>query len=364
MVGPLLALALAAQPAEAGRLPPAPRELFRIAWQRDLAGKTLGEVRPLELGGAAHDPVTRLVVVGTRDGWLHAVRHDGTVAWDFAGGGAFAGEPLIDGDTVYAGCNDGRLYAVGLTTGKERWRYEAREALGTRPALVDGLVVVASRQDTVYAVDARTGAWRWHHRRESGKEGFTVQGAASVVAGGGLVHAGFSDGTLLALDAATGQVRWERHAAPRGEYPDVDSLALSGGRLFAAAFSGAVVAVEAATGKPAWQAEIPEAARVAVVPGALLVVSTKSVQALSTADGRVLWTAPLAGSPAGEPRLAAGRWLLVPAGEGGLRFLEPSTGRLVRVLDPGTGVSASPALDGRSAWVLSNGGRLLSIAFE
>ncbi len=363
MLGALLALAVAAQPAQGGRLPGAPRELYRIGWQRDLAGKTFGELKPLEAGGAAFDPVTRLVVAGTRDGWLHAVRQDGTLAWEFKGEGAFGGEPLIDGDTVYAGCNDGRLYAVGLTTGKERWHYETREALGTRPALADGLVVVASLQDTLYAVDARTGAWKWHLRRET-REGFTVRGAASVAAGGGLVHAGFSDGTLVGLDLATGQVRWERHAAPSGDYPDIDSLVLHQGRLYAAAFSGAVVALEAATGKPLWQVETPEASRVAMLPGTLVAVSTKSVLALSPTDGRTLWTAPLEGVPAGEPRLALGRWLVVPAGPGGLRFLEPSTGRLIRVLDPGTGVSATPALAGRQAWVLSNGGRLVSLELE
>lgn len=363
MLAPLLALALAAQAAQGGRLPPQPRELYRVAWQRDLAGKTLGEVRPIESGGAAHDPLTRLVVAGTRDGWLHALREDGGVAWELRGDGAFAGEPLVAGDTVYAGCNDGRLYAVAVATGKERWHYEAREALGTRPALADGTVYVASLQDTVYAVDAKTGAWKWHHRREP-REGFTVQGAASVVAGGGLVYAGFSDGTLVALDGATGAVRWERHAAPRGEYPDVDSVVLSGGRVYAAAFSGAVVALEAATGKPLWQVETPEASRVTMAPGALIAVTTKSVLALAPADGKVLWTAPMVGTPGAEPRVVGDRWLLLPAGQGGLRFLELASGRVVRVLDPGTGVSAAPALAGRHAWVLSNGGRLFSLDLQ
>jgi outer membrane protein assembly factor BamB len=99
---------------------------------------------------------------------------------------------------------------------------------------------------------------------------------------------------------------------------------------------------------------------VALIPGAVVAVSTKDVVALSREDGRVLWSVPLEGSPGGEPRVA-GRWLLVPAGPGGLRFLELASGRLVRVLNPGTGVQASPAVAGPRAFVLSNGGRLLAL---
>jgi hypothetical protein len=57
----------------------------------------------------------------------------------------------------------------------------------------------------------------------------------------------------------------------------------------------------------------------------------------------------------------AGRWLLVPANGGGLRFLELASGRTVRVLDPGTGVSATPGLGAGRVYVLSNGGRLVAL---
>ena len=352
------ALALAAGGAT-WKLPGAPRELYRIRWQKPLVAPVLGEWRPGEPGGAVFDPVARVVVVGTRDGVLHALRADGSTLWAFQAGGPFAAEPAVDGDTVYAACGDGRIYALAIGSGQERWRYDAREALVTRPMVAGGVVLVASQQDTVFAVDARTGAWKWHRRKEP-REGFTIRGVASVVAGDGLAFAGTSDGAVAALEVATGIVRWERQAAPAGSYPDVDSLALSGGTLYAAAYSGAVVALEAATGKPLWQVLTPDAARVAVAPGAVIAVTGSSVLALSPTDGKVLWTVPLSGTPSGAPRVH-GRWLLVPAAEGGLRFLELAAGRTVRVLDPGSGVSATPGLAPGEVYVLSNAGRLLAL---
>jgi outer membrane protein assembly factor BamB len=359
---PLLALALAATPAEAGRLPPAPRALYSVAWKRALVPTQFGDYQTRELGGAAVDATGEFVVVGTRDGWLHALRHDGALAWEFQGQGPFAAEPLIDGGVVYAGCHDGNLYALDLATGALRWQYQAKEQMGTRPALVNGLVVVASLQDTVFAVEAATGAWKWHHRRDV-SEGFTIHGAASVKVDGDRVFAAFSDGTVSSLDAATGQVRWERPLSPPGRYQDIDSLAVADGRVFLAAFAGAVMAVEASTGATIWSQPYTGAARLLVERGAVLAVTAKEVVSLSVKDGKPNWVTPLTGSASGALRIV-GRALLVPAHDGGLRIIEVASGRLFRVLDPGSGISSSPAVHGRRVYTLSNAGLLLAFDLD
>src|SRR5512138_2300828 len=194
-----LALALAATgPGVRTSLPPVPVRLYEVAWQRPFVPMTPLEWKPAERGGVAVDPVTKLAIFGTRDGWLHAVRKDGTLAWEFRGEGRF-GPPAIDGDTVYVGSADGRLYAVAIPTGRERWRYKADEDLTTRPAAAHGAVFVASLEDTLFCVDAASGAWKWHHRRESKGAGFTVFGAASAVLGPDTVYGAYSDGYVAAL---------------------------------------------------------------------------------------------------------------------------------------------------------------------
>src|SRR5215208_4554986 len=94
-----LALALAASsPALAPsglttELPPAPRDLYRIAWQRSFVSLRTLERAPQEPGGVAVDPVSGTAVFGTRDGWLHAVRKDGTVAWELRTDAGFDAPP-------------------------------------------------------------------------------------------------------------------------------------------------------------------------------------------------------------------------------------------------------------------------------
>lgn len=360
MIAASLALALAAFPGVAGQLSPAPRQVFQIAWKRALVGQELGAWKTVEPGGPTIDPTTGIVVVGTRDGWLHALRPDGSVVWEFEGAGSFGAPAAIEAGVVYAGTSGGVLHAVELATGKERWKYDAKEELGTRPAVAGGLVIVASLDETVVAVDARTGAWRWHHRRDR-REGFTIRGAADVVVRGSTAFAAWSDGTVAALEAATGNPRWERKVAPEGKYLDVDSLSLAGGRLFAAAYSGAVLALDPDTGKTLWQAKVADATRLAWIEGSVVVVTTSAVKALSPDNGAVVWETTLRDGSPGAPPVLAGRWLAVPAGPGGLLFLDPATGRVIRILDGGQGIDGTFAwLKGRG-YVLGNAGTLFAL---
>jgi outer membrane protein assembly factor BamB len=220
-------------------------------------------------------------------------------------------------------------------------------------------VLVASLRDTVFAVDAASGSWKWHHRREA-KEGLTIMGAASVQVSGDTAFAAYSDGTAVALDVGNGAARWERQIAPPGHHPDVDALALDGQRLYAAAYSGAVLALDGRTGKTIWSFAAPGAAQVALAGGLVVAVTSTSVHGLSPVDGSVVWTTPLGGSPGGAPALA-GKWLLVPAGAGGLRWIEASTGRLLRSFEPGTGILGSPAVASGRVYVLTNGGDLFAL---
>jgi outer membrane protein assembly factor BamB len=357
----LLALMLATAAPATGvvtRLPPAPIQLWKVAWQRKLVPPTTLEWQARELGGPAIDPVSGYVVVGARDGRLRAFDPDGVLVWSFDGAGRFDAPARIDRDTVYAGCDDGRLYAIELGSGKLRWSYDAQEEVGTTPVVAGDLVVAMTLQDTLFAVDARTGAWKWHHRRDT-REGFTVRGAAPALVIGDVAVGAYSDGAVAVVDFATGAARWERKVAPVGDFMDVDGMCAQGGQLFVAAFSGAVLALDLASGQQQWEYRTPAPARIELLAGAVVAVTTTQVVALSPRDGRVRWTTPLGGQPAGDPIFVAGR-IAVPRTTS-LLWLDAASGRTLRHFDPGTGVSATPAALGRRVYVLTNGGDLLAL---
>jgi outer membrane protein assembly factor BamB len=304
-----------------------------------------------------------MVIVGTRDGYLHALDQDGNRAWEFKAGGRFEAAPLVSGDLVLAGSSDGRLYALEMGGGKVRWSYDAQEEVGTTPVVADGIAVVMTLQDSLIGVDARTGAWKWRHRRE-GKEGFTIRGAARAAVVGDLAIGAYSDGTVAAVDLHSGTVRWERRVAPQGDFMDVDGLRADGERLYVAAYSGSVQALDARTGKELWSVKAPGACRVTAGAGVVVAVTVTQVLGIGAQDGKVRWTVPLGGDPAGAPVMvaASGVRAAVPNGRG-LLYIDVVAGRLLRTFDPGTGVSAPPAILGKRAYVLSNGGDLIALDF-
>jgi eukaryotic-like serine/threonine-protein kinase len=86
--------------------------------------------------------------------------------------------PAVADGTVYIGAEDGRLYAIDATTGRQRWAATAGNQVQSSPIVVDGVVLVGSFDGALYAFDATTGSERW--RVQAG----TVIGQSPTSAGG------------------------------------------------------------------------------------------------------------------------------------------------------------------------------------
>ena len=79
----------------------------------------------------------------------------GKSVWVFGTRGKVDSSPVVVGDKVVVGSDDGRLYIVSLKDGSELWSYEIGQPVGSSPAVVDGKVIVGSEDGSVYCFGAK-----------------------------------------------------------------------------------------------------------------------------------------------------------------------------------------------------------------
>jgi outer membrane protein assembly factor BamB len=75
------------------------------------------------------------------------------ILWQYETGDIVRSSPSVAGPVVYAGSDDGALYAVDASTGELRWKYQTGSRVTSSPAVVDGVVYVGSEDGKIYAIE-------------------------------------------------------------------------------------------------------------------------------------------------------------------------------------------------------------------
>jgi outer membrane protein assembly factor BamB len=298
----------------------------RVAWRFPAGAPVDGS--PAIAGG--------LVIGATISGKIFALdERTGRLRWQLRTGPAlpfnttpaggwdlWASSPVVVGSTVLIGGQDGAVYSLDLSTGRQRWRAETGGRVRATPAVSGGLVVVGSWNGRVYGLDLKTGKERWVHHTmgdtlDSKKFGFdrrAVQSSAAIA--DGAVYFGSRDGAVYALDGATGARRWR--VSHRGSWV-IGSPAVSGGKVFAGSSDGHFMqALDPATGRELWN--LPTGANVLASPvlaGGALVVSTCRTDSpsgellvLEPETGTVRWRLRLDEASVSTPAVADGELYL------------------------------------------------------
>jgi outer membrane protein assembly factor BamB len=360
-------------PAEANVSLPA---VYSVAWRTPLVKIGLLEYQPSETATPAVDPDTERVIVSTRDGHIHCLSPtDGHVEWSFNTYGRPYAGAAIEGGIAYVPGGDGVLYALRVATGEKVWEYQAAEELVTTPTITADRVLIASQSETVFAVERETGKWAWQYRRDA-PSGFTIRGTAQPVVSDGQVYMGFADGALVALGLDDGVARWERKLTVSGgtQFLDVDTtVALDGrGHLYAASYKDGIYALDAKSGDIEWSTSRPGITSLLLRGSVLFATGDGSLSALETGKGRALWSVSLSDrtskglvNNAGRPMTHARGYVVVPTSTG-LAFVEPTSGRVRAMWNPGRGVTATPtrfesSRHGPRLFVLSNLGTLYAL---
>lgn len=136
-----------------------------------------------------------------------------TLVWKFELTKDYCRDPVVSGDTAYIGSVDGHLYAIDLTKGELRWKFNAEDWIDYSPAVSAGTVYFGnimgdkSGDRHLFAVDAATGSERW--RFKSPRYGV----ASSPAIMDATIYFGAGDHHLYALNALTGEKEWSYDGA-------------------------------------------------------------------------------------------------------------------------------------------------------
>lgn len=261
-------------------------------------------------------------------------------------------QPLVVGERVYFGGNDGILYALSRDDGRELWRVQTTDKLRSAPRLLDDLLYFGGVDGSVYAVDAASGAVRWRYACGKDVHAALAVSREAVFAGSGdqQVHAldpqsgalrwkapmgdwvvaepalahntlfvGVADGSLRALDPASGVERWRFNSGGRIWF----AVLVEGDLVYFASGDGHVYAIEAHSGNERWRQRVGTQAegRLALHRGVLYAGSPDAfLYALDALDGRPLW------------RLATGGAVLNPSAAGD-RLAVGSSDQRIHLLD-------------------------------
>lgn len=194
----------------------------RVAWRTFMQGS--GKGTPLITGD--------LLITGGQDGVLYAFeRKSGKRRWSFKTGGEILAQPLVAEGRIYVGSGDTRFYCVGRG-GKQVWSADIGHPVYSSAVNAGGKIVVAANNGHIYGFAPDTGEKLW----ECAVPQYSIESRPCVARDGSTVYFGCWDGYVYAVDSRDGSVRWRTQGV--GSKASLPGVA----RYYAPADAGPVLA--------------------------------------------------------------------------------------------------------------------------
>ncbi|MBN1644365.1 MAG: PQQ-binding-like beta-propeller repeat protein [Dehalococcoidales bacterium] len=115
--------------------------------------------------------------------------------------------PAVEGDTLYVGSLNRKLYAIDAIAGTLKWEYEFDGAINSAPLVYNGKVYIGDFSRHFYALDANSGqlVWEFPSADKSADNPQNWFWAKPVVLNG-VIYAPCLDGNVYALNADNGSL--------------------------------------------------------------------------------------------------------------------------------------------------------------
>ena len=182
----------------------------KILWKRDIG--SLNASSPAHADG-------RLFAATLSPGQVVSLRpKDGKVLWRHPLPGRSETSPVVFGDKVIVGCENGDVLALDVDTGKVEWTVSTEGAVKGGVALHEGAVFFGNYAGELYAVDAASGSVKWQTGTQGSSFGLAGRIYSTPAVAFGRVYVGSIDGRVYSFEEATGDLAWS-HSTGAEVYP-------------------------------------------------------------------------------------------------------------------------------------------------
>jgi len=295
---------------------------------------------------------------GNDKGTLIAVSSDGKIKWQYDAGSLIEAAPLVFGNKVIVGLNNGKLIAVDKITGKLIWTYTTDNQIsGSANVWVSGSkagIVVGSYDYYLHCIDPRTGKQLWKIETNN-----YVNGTPSIQ--DGKIVFGGCDGVIRGVDPLTGR---QTDTVDIGVYIAA-SPSLAGDMAYFGDYEGTVFGINIRTRKIVW--EIPggtESGSVLAVPAVgnnYVVIGNedKYLYCYNASTGKLIWKYRTNGRIVGSAVITKTK-VLFTSMDGTVNILGLTDGKKLWSFNTGTSIASSPAVIKGKFYILTEDGRLLA----
>lgn len=269
-------------------------------------------------------------------------------------------------DKIYFGTENGEVVALNASNGELVWRSEVKGEVLVKPAVAEGLVVVATGAGTILALHPDSGEQRWIFENE--QPALTLRGVAEPVIEGGGVLYGSGSGHLGVLIAERGYQAWEEPVAvPKGSTDlarlvDVDAKPLiAGGNVYVIAYNGELIAMELRSGRQLWKRDYATFRNMTIADDTLYIVDAEGrIYAVDRRNGTEIWAQSGLHKHYLTGPAVYKDYLVIGDNQGHLHWLNRKTGDFVarQNLD-GSGFYTEAVTDGDYLLVQSRNGELV-----
>jgi outer membrane protein assembly factor BamB len=351
----------ASAPVRGASVDPAPRPASEQRWRRVW---TLPAGSGLEGEPAAG---SNLWVAATERDRLLAFDDDGRVLWNRTVTNLYlTGSPAVAGDTALWASVDGRVLAVELATGRDRWQVTLPAAFRHGPlALRDGpawrALLLSGRDGRLHCLDAASGAERWVSPETGQSDGAPGRDGRLVAYGNCsakmYVYETDAGRPVAQIPVGAGVVSGDEEEMPDGVM--AGPTLVSQGRIYGGTGGGELVCGDVAASTVVWRATIAdsEAFNAPVAVGDLVLMSSRegAVAAWSARDGAERWRLSLSNR---VDKLCPVDDAVFAVVDGKLVGLRANDGREFLRMAVGDRV-AGPVWNGRVLVVADDGGNII-----